>query len=316
MESAAKIADILMDGEEFNVIYHINPDGDAVGSAYALALALRLAGKKANAVCSFPVPQAYRYLTDQVDVMHLNDPEYICVDTSTRDRLGEYGSHRILCAIDHHENNTTQARHLFCDPSASCCAQLVYEVIQELGVPVSRLMAEFLMTGLVTDTSCFRSNSTDKDSMRYAYIFASCGADIKDITRRHYLLKSDKRQAIELRLRESKVRSADGLTAVYTLANSVYEELGITDDDTEGINDVCEENTGTVMGIVIREKVRGRCRISVRCTGRYNADEFCASFGGGGHHNAAGATIEGSAEEVRKLLMSAAEDHIRKKNSL
>ena len=316
MDTAASIADILMDGDEFNVIYHIAPDGDAVGSAYALALALRIAGKKANAVCSDAIPLAYRYLTDQVDVIRLDAPRYVCVDTSTKDRLGDYKGHRIVCAIDHHDTNTTGAEHIYCDPSAACCAQLVYEVVQYMGVPVSRLMAELLMTGLVTDTSCFRSNSTNVDTMRYAYIFASCGADIKDITRRHYLKKTDKRQQIELSLRQSRKSSEDGKVVLYRLPNSEYLRLSITNDDTEGINDICEEDIGAAMGIVVREKYPNKCRVSVRCTGKYNADEFCSRYGGGGHRNAAGARVEGSADEVADMLLTAASEYIKEKDTI
>ena len=315
MDTAERIADILLDGSEYEIIYHINPDGDAVGSAYALALALRLAGKKAQPVCSSAIPAQYRYLTDEVEKQNITDPEYICVDTSTKARLGEYSGKRILCCIDHHADNTTGARHIFCDKDASACVQLIYEVIQCLGVPVSRLMAELLMTGLVTDTSCFRSNSTDRDTMRYAYIFASCGADIKAITRRHYLVKSPKRMAIEQRLRSSIALSDDSRIAAFMLRHSDYGELDITDDDTEGINDIAEE-AGAVIGIVVREKREGICRISVRASGRYDAHELCSRIGGGGHSNAAGATMEGSAEEVRKAMMQLAQDYLAGKDTL
>ena len=316
MTDLQDIADVLYDNDEFEIIYHINPDGDAIGSAYALALALRLTGKKAMPVCTSAIPDNYLFLTDRVEKQVLRHPHCICVDTSTKERLGEYSDKRILCCIDHHESNTVDASYKYTDPTASSCAQIVYELIQLLGAPVSALMADFLYTGLITDTSCFRSTSVNSDTMRYASVFAACGADVSGLARRFFLIKSPKRLEIEDRLKSSRKYFADGKIAGFVLRNADYTELDITDSDVEGLNDIAEEPHGIKAGIVVREKRKGICRISVRCAKGYRADLICAKAGGGGHANAAGATMEGDPDEVLEKMASLAGEYFTSRETL
>lgn len=315
MTDLQDIADVLYDNDEFEVIFHINPDGDAVGSAFALALALRMTGKKAQPVCTSAIPDNYLFLTDRVDKQVIRHPKYICVDTSTAPRLGEYSDKRILCCIDHHENNTVDASYKYTDPSASSCAEIVYELIQLLGAPVSALMADFLYTGLVTDTSCFRSVSVNTDSLRHAAIFAACGADASGLSRRFFLTKSPKRMAIEGRLRQS-MKIFDGRVAGFVLPNSDYTDLDITDSDVEGINDIAEEPENIKVGIVVREKRKGICRISVRCAKGYRADLICAEAGGGGHANAAGASMDGDPQTVLDKMAKIALNYLDRHDTL
>ncbi|MBQ5311151.1 MAG: DHH family phosphoesterase [Oscillospiraceae bacterium] len=310
------IADVIEEGDEYLVVCHVNPDGDAIGSAYALVLALRLTGKRADAAVPGEVPDNYRALTDRVDRQALRHPRYICVDTSTQARLGKYADEHILCCIDHHEKNTVDARYNYVDPTASSCAQIVYELIQILGAPVSQLMADLLYTGLITDTSCFRAVTTNADTMRYASVFAACGADVSGLARKYFLTKSPRRLDIEDRLRRSRRFFADGRIAGFVLKYADYVELGITDSDVEGINDIAEEPQGIKAGIVVREKNKGKCRISVRAVHGCKADEICAAVGGGGHANAAGAAMDGDPDEVLEKIAAIAEECIRRRETL
>ena len=206
---------------QFCIVYHTNPDGDCIGSAYALALILRAAGAK-TAVCGHdPVPGQFRRLTDGIPMDTLDlQTQYIAVDCKDRKRTGlSFTNNHYSFWIDHHGSDFTQADHEYVQPNRSACSELILEIAEKLGVPLTKQIAMLLYTALVTDTNRFCTISTNTDSFRTAVKLVQCGIDPYEIARRFTQIKTAKRIVAEQALYHSVKQLCDGqiVTALLTL---------------------------------------------------------------------------------------------------
>lgn len=299
MNTIQEMAAALREVKSCRIFYHIKPDGDAIGSAHALALALQSLGAACEPVVDARMPDIYGPLVSRVSVQPVDAQTCvnIAVDCSKPSRMGKYQNERIDLCIDHHEHNSIAASMKYVDEHSASCAELVYQIILAMGVTVTPLMADLLYTGVLTDASCFRSVSTTPETLAHAAQIAAHGADIVGIGRRHYLKKSQGRIRIEQALQSHFHFSCGGrlLGSMLTLAD--YRAAGIDDSETEGLNELVDQADGVVMAVVVREEAAG-CRVSVRAVAPYSAVPVCAQFGGGGHAHAAGCTLTGAPEEV------------------
>lgn len=288
------------------IYFHKKPDGDAVGSACGLALGLTSLGIPCELLCTDPVPESYTQAVAAVPVQSRADAVGITVDCSTQARLGRYSDREIALCIDHHGDNTVNAPAKFVRPEASSCCELVFALLQEMGVNITEQMADFLYTGLYTDTSGFRAVSTNADSLAAAAALAAKGAHVVEIGRKFGLKKSRARMEMEALMTANFHYLLDGriLSTYYNYPDR--QRIGTTNADMETINLLVEQVEGVEIGIVVREGTQGHCRVSVRTEGNLNAAELCARFGGGGHDNSAGCEVDGTPAQVVPLLEQAA----------
>ena len=193
----AEMAEKLKHIRQARIYFHKKPDGDAVGAAYGLALGLQAHGIPCELRCSDPVPAAYRWMTDQVPTCALEQPTEIAVDTAAPGRLGRYKDQPIDLCIDHHEGNTIQAAFKYVVPEASSCSELIFWLLRDMGTVITPEIASLLYTGLVTDTSSFRSRSTNTASLQAAAELAACGAPVAHLARQYTLYKTPQRMEIE-----------------------------------------------------------------------------------------------------------------------
>jgi len=296
-----RVAQELKKIECCDIYFHKKPDGDAIGSSHALALGLNSLGIRCKLKCCDPIPEKYSSMCGGLSSLfdetgtRLDEPQKvvgICVDTASRKRLGVFKTEKFDFCIDHHMNNSVDAKYSYVEEDASSCSEIIYKLLCEMNVPISKLMADFLYTGIVTDTLCFRSRSTTKATLSIAAEIAVCGADIVDIARRHCLEKTPERMTIEAILMKSFHYTCDRriLGSMFTYEDMT--EAGVKDAELEGLNTIIEQAAGVEIGIVVREIKPGFCRVSVRTNGVFNAAHICEHFGGGGHANAAGGEIK------------------------
>ena len=288
--------------KQARIYFHKKPDGDAVGAAYGLALGLQAAGAVCEVLCSDPVPATYRFMADRVPVQRLEQATVIAVDTATPGRLGKYKEERIDLCIDHHENNTIEALFKYVEENASSCSEIIFKLLREMGVEITAEIASLLYTGLVTDTSSFRTLSTNAASLQAAAELAACGAPVAEIARLHCLYKTRQRLEIERVLANSFQYVCAGHILGCYFSHADMTRIGTDDSQLEGLNIIVEQVEGVEIGIVVRETIPGHCRISVRTCPKYNAAEICAVFGGGGHANAAGCELDGMPADVLKQV--------------
>jgi len=184
-----------------------------------------------------------------------------------------------------------------------------------MNVPINKQIADFLYTGLVTDTMCFRTTGTNAQSLHTAAKLAEYGANIVGIARRFCLLKSPQRMEIERVLCNSfhYTCNAKVLTSMFTYDD--MHRIGLDDSQLEGLNSVVDQVEDIDIAIVIRETKPDFCRVSVRTMKpNYNAADICGIFGGGGHSDRSGCEVENNPKIVREMLESAVEQYIEGKN--
>ena len=298
---------LLRSADNWLILTHQYPDGDTLGSAYALGEALQSLGKKVNVVCADEIPGKYGYITDTATWDDFA-PTHICaVDVADPRLLGEalepYATQVELC-IDHHASNTAYAANLLYKDYAAT-AMLIYEIIGELGVPLTPTMAEALYTGISTDTGCFRYSNTDALCHRMAADLLDVGIRSDYINRVMFDIKSRCRLELE-RLALAAIHFEwDGRCALMPLTMEMIRRSGARENDMEGLASIPREIEGVWVGVTLREIEQNRFKISVRTGSKVNACAVCTLLGGGGHAAAAGCTLSGELQDVLARVQDA-----------
>lgn len=297
-----EMAEKLREYDEYRIVYHIRPDGDCIGSAYALCLALQSIGKKCDVAGQDSVPRVHHVLTDKVAMDSLVSPVYIAVDSASLHRVGSFGDRHFTFCIDHHANTFTESDFRYVEKDCGACCEIILKLIKAMDIPITKQIADFLYTGLVTDTLCFRTTDTSVQSFETAAELARLGADIYTIGRRNVFIKSRGRLEIEKILRDSFHFTCDNriLTGVIMLGD--LEKAGVLDSDLEGINSMVEQIEGVRIGVTIRELPDGRMRCSVRTNGSISANAICRTHNGGGHFHAACCELDTDFSTARKIM--------------
>ncbi len=304
-----EIADILRQKDNIQIFMHRSPDGDTIGCAYALCMALQRLGKNVRAVCSDEIHKKYSYITDKVKKQDFTPGFFISVDIASTQLLGEqYKDYydKIDLLIDHHGSNTGFAKCGYVDSTSAACTEIVAEVIRKMGVSIDRDIANAIFTGICTDTGCFKySNVTAKTHIDAADMI-SCGADSAYICRLMFDTKSKSRIDIERMALESLEFYEDNKIALICITKQMIDASGADESDTEGIAALPRQVEGALIGITIREKENGEFKISARSAGDINVSKMCSLFGGGGHIAAAGCSIHGTVDYAKEQIVSAA----------
>jgi phosphoesterase RecJ-like protein len=294
----------IKNADSVAVFCHTNPDGDTLGSAVALHLAVRKMGKDSTLVCDSAVPHKYRMLTCCgvfVCAPKTDTDLFIAVDCANLTRLGEnaavFSKHKNTANIDHHHDNDK-----FADVNVlRCCAgtaEIVLDIIDALDVSLDKDMAAALYVGLATDTGSFQHGSTTESTFLAAAKLASCGIDIEKISFEMFKLSPLNRTKLLGRVL-SRIRTyQDGkVTAIYTLTAD-FEEFKLDRSATESFVDYAIGVEGAVVGVAFSQHSENVYKVSMRSRGASDVSAICKDFGGGGHKQAAGCIVSGFFEDV------------------
>ncbi len=307
-----EMAEKLREQDNFCIVYHIRPDGDCTGSSFALALALKSLGKKVTVEGQDEFPRIHRYLTDKVSLDAICDPVYIAVDAASPQRVGTYSDKHFTFCIDHHHNTFYDVDYRYIETDCGACSEIIYKLILEMGVTVTKEIADLLYTAIVTDTLCFRTSDTKVQTFEIAARLAQAGADIYHIGRINTFIKSPGRMKIETILRERFHFTCDNQIVTSILMRSDLEAAGVMDADLEGINSLVEQIEGVRIGVTIRELPDGTMRCSMRSSGALSANDICKIHGGGGHFHAACCELDLGALEARAVIEKTCREYLEK----
>lgn len=312
MISASAAASFLERSDKFVILTHASPDGDTLGSAYALADALCALNKRVFVVCPDKIPEKFGYLIKEYEAF---EPEtVVAVDIADEKLLGSlydrYSGRAALC-IDHHGSNTKYAEMLYLEADAAAACECIYNVINELGTVITPYMASCLYTGIATDTGCFKFSNTTPRSHRYAAELIEKGADYGEINRVMFEIKSRGRIAMERKVLENIEFYYGGRCAVITVTRDMIKETGCPLGDLDGVTAMSRQIEGVQIGVTIKEKPDGKYKVSLRTFEPYNAADICAVFGGGGHIRAAGCEFSCDIESAKRQLLSAIGEVLR-----
>jgi len=304
-------ADVLRAGDNYLLITHQRPDGDSLGSAAALCMALRALGK-----------MAYLYPNAQATSMHRGyaspffAPEEfapsctVAMDVASENQFPIGFSGYVNLCIDHHMSNTFFAGETYVKDEASC-GEVVFGLIQELGVSVTPEMASALYIAVSTDTGCFCFTNTTAHTLRAAAELVSLGAENGLLNKRFFRTFSAARIALEGLIYSGLRRFRDGKINIAVVTLAMLEQTGAIEDDLEDIAALPGRVAGSIVSVTIRQTGPKRCRISVRSMPAVDSNTICQKFGGGGHSMAAGCTIDAGPEACCALLLSAIEEELK-----
>ncbi len=303
-------ADLLRQADRVLILTHQYPDGDTLGSGFALCRALQHMGKRAGVICADEIPSKYDYITRELTQDRF-DPAFVCaVDVADTKLLGgalqPYADAVDLC-IDHHLSNTHYAHYLLLKEYGAT-AMIVCEIIRELGVPFDRLMAESIYTGIATDTGCFKYSNADAYTHRMAADMLDYPVRAQMINRAMFDVKSRARIELERLALAGITFAFDGRVSFMPITLRMVEQSLASENDMEGLAPLPRQIEGVWVGVTLREKEDGRFKVSVRTDGDVSAAEICQKLGGGGHAGAAGCLLDGPLDlAISRLLTAIAE---------
>lgn len=305
METAA----LLREKDRFLILTHVRPDGDTVGCAAALCGALQNLGKTAYVL---PNPELTATCADYITPFHAPDgyaPDYVVsTDVASLGLLPENAkcyAQRIDLAIDHHPSYEGFAKGGSCVQSDKAAAgEIVYEIVRALG-PVTPEIATALYCAVSTDTGCFVYNNTTANTHRVAAELIEAGCDVQGVNKRHFRTKSRTRIALESAIMSSVEFYDNGRIAVVMVPQSLLRSVGATADDAEEIASMAGVIEGVDCALTVRELANGQSKISLRTGARVNATQACKLLGGGGHAQAAGASMDCPLEEAKQCALRA-----------
>lgn len=309
----AQAVERLLAADKILLLCHKNPDGDTVGSAAALLHALRAQGKTVGLACSDPIPPRYDHM--QVTAFDGEfEPEYIvAIDVASLQLFGagtvDWAQKSDLC-IDHHGSHSHYSDALVLDDKAAACAEIIYELLLEMGAEITPLIADCLYTGIATDTGCFKFANVTPATHRIAAALMEHGCAYTKLNAHLFESKSRSQLAVERQLLKNMEFYYKGRCALTWLTLEDIEATGAKPVDLESTTGIARAIEGVKIGVTMRQQPSGSWKISVRAAEGVNASSVATAFGGGGHKGAAGCEVFGGLENAKQALLAEVARHL------
>jgi phosphoesterase RecJ-like protein len=309
----AKFKEIIDRAQRFLVATHVDPDGDALGSAFALSFALTALGKDAAVYLKDKIPYRYEFLPKPANIVHeLSKAGYdalIVVDCGDLSRVG--GVHAslkemgYLVNIDHHETNEAFGRLNIVDERASSTAEILYLILKTLCVQIDFNIAVNLYTAVLTDTGSFRYDSTTQRAFAICEEMTRFGVRPSYVAGEVYESHPKERfQLLCLVLGTLETFKGDKIATAH-VSQAMFEKTRTNREYTEGFVEYLKEIRGVEVACLAREISDGQYKVSMRSKDGVDVASVARSFGGGGHERAAGCTIQGDIDVVKNKLIGA-----------
>lgn len=289
------------------IFCHARPDGDTLSCAFALYYAFLKLDKPCKIVCTDKVaPSNLGWIPFEPSQTLEGDYDgYIAVDTPTLEHLGRFADafskKRKTFAIDHHSTNTRYAKYDFILNKPSCTL-VIFEIFKRIGVQIDIIIAEYLLTGLITDTNNFSVAGLDGEVFKAVSEFLHLGANFTKVYD-NVVRNVSKEKAQIFGKALTKIRYfLDDRLAIMTVSQADLKDVGATEDATIGLVDYLTKISGVDVGVSLLEAKPNFYRISFR-SHKTDVAEIASVFGGGGHKNASGAVLSGYYEDVIDKLV-------------
>lgn len=322
MNRIEEIAQQLKNGREWLLMGHMIPDGDCIGSLLGLALGLQGLGLRVQVLMPDPLPASYHHLQGismfkRLDQIDQSFSGLVYLDCSDLGRLSEevinwlQGLPSCLSVnIDHHATNDLFCQYNYVDTTAAATGEIIADLLSLMEAPLSPAIAQALYVALLMDTGGFLNANTTSRTMRTAAWLIDQGADVN--LARINLFESKSRE--EVYLTRAGLTHLDfasgGRIALMLLPYNEIEAIGAGDMHPEGLINYTRTIKGVEVGVLLREISPGVVKIGFRSRGAVDVAALATAFGGGGHPQAAGARMNASLDEVKKLVISKIEEVI------
>ena len=314
-----EIARVIREAQTVAVISHVNPDGDTIGSAAAMRLILQALGKDVTLLCDGKVPDQLSFLPGYRQFRMPDGSEgpfdlMLAVDVSDAKRLGRGAAlmekSRHTAVIDHHDTNPLFAEVNSVDGKASATCILIHEQMKTLGVPMTKAIAVCLYTGISTDTGNFSFSLTNAEAFRVMADLMENGLPLAELNRILFREKARPQARLIGRALEKMQFRGNGKIAVIKLTKADFSDCGAKSEHVDTVVNYGMDTLGTEMALLARETDSGQIKISLRAKEPGTVHDIAEQFGGGGHPQASGITMDGTLDECVEAVLAAMEKRV------
>lgn len=315
-----EVIDVLRGRKEIIILPHILPDGDTLGSALGLRSALHSLGSNVSIVLDDEIPSNLKFLVDHNNIVSTPDfmtlnikPDIIItIDASDVERLGERGKllglNEDILNIDHHRTNTRYGKYNLVDAEASSCGEIVYELIQDMGVKLTKDIAKCLYVSLSTDTGSFKYSNTKSKTLRIASHLLETGIDTTHIVTELYQNKPINK----IRLLSDALNTIEihygGKLSIMHISLGMLERNKTHPWEADGIIEYGRDIEGVEVAILLKELSPNEIKVGLRSKYDFDVSKIAQGFGGGGHKKASGCTIFDTIENAKKTVIEEFKD--------
>jgi phosphoesterase RecJ-like protein len=297
------IVELVRRSQRFVVTSHARPDGDSIGSQLAFAYALRALGKDVTIVNRDPAPPTLMVFpgVSGIQIADRIDGEFdaaVVMECGDLGRPGVAGLDRYpVVNIDHHPGNTGYGTINWYDESAAACAEMVYDLVLALGVPITPEIATHVYVAILTDTGSFHYSNISPRTFETSARLLEAGVDPVAVSRAVYDSNSIGRLRIFGAVLNAMQVAPSGQLAVLYLDQAMAQAAGGSYDDTEGLVNEPLTVKDILASVFFKANDGGSYRVSLRSKGTVDVGSVAKRYGGGGHKNAAGCTVSGPLDE-------------------
>ncbi|MCZ8512323.1 bifunctional oligoribonuclease/PAP phosphatase NrnA [Paenibacillus filicis] len=307
-------AEFLRSNDDFLVVSHIQPDGDAAGSTFAVAWMLHSMGKRFTLINEGRMPDKFMYMAGPFSITNYETnplerafERIVSVDCADFERIGKvhgvFAEGYQLLNIDHHATNDGFGHVNLVREDAAATVEVLYDLTRTLGLPFSSELSSCIYSGLLTDTGGFRYSNTSPKVLTIAAELLGYGVPGYELAER--LLETMTYAQVSL-LKESLKTLSFAHDKKLAWLSVTLDDLRTTEassEDMAGLVNYARNVEGVEVGVLFKEKQPGVIKVSMRSAGAVDVARLAQSFGGGGHIRAAGCTLTGSMEEAVERIV-------------
>lgn len=304
--------------DQFLVVSHVMPDGDAASSTCAVGLLLQALNKQYTMINEHSLPRKLSYLPGFDDIQVYSEATFphvfdavIAVDCADYSRIGKvsslFAADVQLLNIDHHATNNHYGQVNLIHTEAASTTEVLFDLIEYMALKWTPQLAECIYTGLLTDTGGFRYANTTAKVMHVASQLIKLGVDAHVLA--DHLLERTSLAHVQI-LGKALSRLSFSEHNQLSWLSVTLEDMEVTsssNEDLEGIVNYPRNIDGVEVGIFFKELVNNEVKVSLRSTGKVDVASFAQQFGGGGHRLAAGITMQGALNDVIERVVAALE---------
>ena len=304
------ILEEIKNAKTIAILVHENPDGDAVGSALAMELALKQLNKEADVIIP-EFPKEFEFLPDADKIKKETDVAsydlVLTLDCASikliNNCIDYFENAKTKVAIDHHSSNTMFADYNFVDQDAPACAQLLLVIFGYYNIEVTKEIGTCILTGIITDTGGFRYEGVTAETFRFVASLCEKGVKVSKVYQKVFASKTRAKFELHKIALDREEFLEDGKIAFTYITKADEEKVGAKNGDYDGIVENGRDVEGVEVSIFLRETDKG-IKVSLRSKDYVNVSEAATMFGGGGHVRAAGCNIQGTIEQAKNQIVN------------
>lgn len=303
-----KFKEQLKDANSIALISHLDPDGDNLGSLTALSKSLLNLGKKVYPIEFDKIPENLKFLpnldllSDNTDI---NINMIICLDCANYERLGKvdelFNKAKYRINIDHHQSNEFYGDVNIVKKGYSSTCELVFDLINEINLPIDKEISMSLLTGISTDTGRFLYSATTADTLAKASKLVENGADMMKINELIYQSKKFEAQLLENEIL-SKTEIYNDYVAFSFVMTDQLNKYNVEISDIDSVINTFRDTDKIKISVLIKQQTENEYKVSFRSKGNIDVGLIAINLGGGGHKNAAATRITGDFETVSNKI--------------